>query len=150
MDLIQLLQTRSAEILSESVAAMRRANVPNYEQAGFGRAEERLKTLLALTVKSLSENDLSHVVQLAEKIARERYESGYDLQEIQTAFNVLEEAIWTHIVKEIPPEGLAHALGLLSTVLGAGKDVLATTYVSLVTKTKAPSLDLQSLFKGTQ
>ena len=150
MDLIQLLQTRSEAILSESVAAMRRANVPHYEQAGFGRAEERLKTLLALTVKSLSENDLSHVVQLAEKIARERYESGYDLQEIQTAFNVLEEAIWTHIVKEIPPEGLAHALGLLSTVLGAGKDVLATTYVSLVTKTKSPSLDLQSLFKGTQ
>ena len=150
MDLIQLLKTRSDEILSDSVAAMRRANVPHYEQAGFGTAEERLKTLLALTVRSLSENDLSHVVQLAERIARERYESGYDLQEIQTAFNVLEEASWTHIVKEVPPEGLARALGLLSTVLGAGKDVLATTYVSLVTKTKSPSLDLQSLFKGTQ
>jgi hypothetical protein len=33
-------------------------------------------------------------------------------------------------------------------VLGAGKDALARAYVSLASKSKAPTLDLQSLFSG--
>ena len=53
-------------------------------------------------------------------------------------------------MKNISPNELAESLGLISTVLGAGKDTLARTYVSLASKTKAPSLNLQSLFSGTQ
>ena len=77
-----------------------------------------------------------------------RYTAGFDLWEVQTAFNVLEEAIWVRVFKSVPPDALAEALGLVSTVLGAGKDTLARKYVSLASKTKAPSLNLQSLFSG--
>ena len=48
----------------------------------------------------------------------------------------------------MPPDELARALGLVSTVLGAAKDSLARAYVSLASQTKAPSLDLSALFKG--
>jgi hypothetical protein len=86
----------------------------------------------------------------AEGIARERFEAGFDLWEVQTAFNVLEEAIWVRILKELAPTDFAEALGIISTVLGVGKDTLARRYVSLASRSRVPTLNLQSLFTGTE
>jgi hypothetical protein len=61
---------------------------------------------------------------------------------------VLEEAIWKHIERDVPPEGLARALALVSSVLGSGKDHLARSYVSLATQTQVPALDMQALFRA--
>jgi hypothetical protein len=86
----------------------------------------------------------------AEAIARERFDSGFDLSEVQTSFNVLEETIWKRILKSLPASDYAEALGLVSTVLGAGKDTVARTYVTMASKTKTRTLNLQSLFSGTE
>ncbi len=67
---------------------------------------------------------------------------------MQTAFNVLEEAMWRTVVAATPPDQLAEAVGLLSTVLGAGKDALAAAYVSLATQHHVGSLDLTAMFQG--
>ena len=42
------------------------------------------------------------------------------------------------------------AMGIVSTTLGAAKDALASEYVSLATRTRAPSLDLSALFAGVK
>lgn len=149
MSLLSLIAARSEEILRESAASMERAHLPGYAAAGKEATEERLRTLLDLVRLSLAENDLSHVTRHAETVARQRWESGVDLSEVQTAYNVLEESIWRRVVAEAPPADLAKDLGLVATVLGAGKDVLARTWVSLAAKTRVESLDLTSLFKGT-
>ena len=48
------------------------------------------------------------------------------------------------------PSQYPEAFGLVSTVLGAGKQALATTYVALVSQNQdVHSLDLTALFKGT-
>jgi hypothetical protein len=69
---------------------------------------------------------------------------------VQTAFNVLEEVLWLRILKQFPPAEQGEALGLVGTVLGAGKDALARKYVSMATRTRTPSLNLQALFSGTE
>jgi hypothetical protein len=98
----------------------------------------------------VKEKNLGPMIAHVETVARDRFEAGFGFWEVQTAFNVLEEAIWTRILKELPPADYAEALGLISTVLGTGKDTLARRYVSLASKTKAPSLNLHSLFTGTE
>ena len=150
MDINQLLHDQSNDILSEAEAAIARARLAHYEKSGTEHTHQRLKALFTLASRAVKEKNLGPMVAHAETIARERFEAGFDLSEVQTAFNVLEEAIWVRILKNISPNDLAEALGLISTVLGAGKDTLARTYVSLASKTKAPSLNLQSLFAGTQ
>lgn len=50
------------------------------------------------------------------------------------------------ILDNIDASGLGKALGLISTVLGAGKETLALTYVSLASKSKTRTLDLSELF----
>jgi hypothetical protein len=64
------------------------------------------------------------------------------------AFNALEEAMWRCVVVAEPPDDLAEAIGLLSTVLGYGKDAVARRYLSLASKRHVPSLDLSALFGG--
>jgi hypothetical protein len=150
MNLYQLLQNRTSEIIEEAIDAMLRARAKHYEEAGREHIHQRLKALYVLTMRGVKERNLGPMVAHVETIARERFAAGYDLWEVQTAFNLLEEAIWKRILKELPAQEYAEALGLVSTVLGVGKDTLARRYVSLATKAKAPSLNMQSLFSGTE
>ncbi len=150
MTIVQFLQNRAGDILAEAYQAMARARLKSYETAGTEETRQRLKALYDLVVQGVRERNLTPMRMHAKAVAVERYESGFDLWEVQAAFNVLEEAIWLRIMKELPPKQLAEALGLVSTILGAGKDTLARTYIGLASKTHAPSLNVQSLFAGTE
>jgi hypothetical protein len=120
-------------------------DVPHYSSAGAEQVHQRLGDLL----DQLAASDVSSMVAYAERVAEERFRAGYDLVEVQVAFNALEEAAWTQVLTELQAAEYAQALGLISTVLGAGKDGLARRYVSLAAGTRAPSLDLRALFAGT-
>ena len=41
------------------------------------------------------------MVEYAQQIAKERYADKFDLQEVQSAFNMLEEVIWKTITTEM-------------------------------------------------
>lgn len=148
MDISAFLESQTNDIVEAACTAMNRTHLEHYERDGATKTRERIATLYSLAKQCVKQRNLAPVVAHAEQIAAERYTAGFDLWEVQTAFNVLEESIWVRIFKSVPPAELAETLGLISTVLGAGKDTLARKYVSLASKTKAPSLNLQSLFGG--
>ncbi len=150
MSLLELLHSQQNEILITAFETVKRSQLKNYEKAGDEHIQKRLKALFVLTVRAIKERNLGPMIAHAETIAHERFSAGFDLSEVQTAFNVLEEAIWMNILKQLPATDYAEALGLVSTVLGAGKDSLARRYVSLASQTKSTSLNLQSIFSGTE
>jgi hypothetical protein len=150
MDLYQFLHERTSEVISEAEQGIRRSHLKHYEKEGAEAIHQKLKALYVLTARAVKERNLGPMIAHADSIARERFASGFDLWEVQTAFNVLEEVVWNRILKELPPAEFAEALGLVSTVLGTGKDTLARTYVTLASKTKTPTLNLKSLFTGTE
>lgn len=149
MELTELLTTERARIVDEALAALDRSHAPHYEAAGTAVKRERLATLYDLTARAVAERNLTPLLRHAETVARERFAAGFDLTEIQTAFNVLEERIWSALVARLPQERLAEAFGLVGTALGAGKDRLAATYVASVSRGGVRSLDLSALFRGT-
>ncbi len=149
MNLVQLLEQRQTEILSQATDVMVRARLTHYEEDGATQIYGRLQKLLNLMVQSITDKDLTAIVRYAENLAQERFAAGFDLYEVQTAFNMLEAAIWRQIIQDCPPDELAEALGLASTVHGAAKDALARQYVSLASQSKLTSLNLSALFKGT-
>jgi hypothetical protein len=151
MDSLQtLLDAQAQDIVLEASDAIRRAGLRHYGAAGREVVEQRLLTLFETTRQCVAKRNLTPIVRQAEAVANERFTAGYDLTEVQLAFNVLEEAIWKHILADLEPRAYAEALGAISTVLGAGKDALARTYVSLAAQTKVPSLDLTALFTGPE
>lgn len=149
MELTELLTTERARIVDEALAALDRSHAPHYEATSAAVKRDRLATLYDLTARAVAERNLTPLLRHAETVARERFAAGFDLTEIQTAFNVLEERIWSALVAGLPQERLAEAFGLVGTALGAGKDRLAATYVSSVSRGGVRSLDLSALFRGT-
>ena len=149
MALIDLLEKHSAEIVDEALAAALAARLRHYETSGAEVTRARLQALFDLALESLRANSPAPVKAHAERVAEERFAAGYGLREVQTAFNVLEEAVWHRVMRELPPAELGRALADVSQVLGAGKDELARAYVALATHTGAPSLHLEAMFKGT-
>jgi hypothetical protein len=145
-----LLGRERAAIVGDAEAALARAHSRHYESAGEDAVRRRLEALYDHLVEAVGERDLGPMLAYAERIAEERFNAGYDLAEVQTAFNALEEATWSRAFAELEPSQLAESLGLVSTVLGAAKDALGRRYVSLATNAHAPSLDLQALFAGTE
>jgi hypothetical protein len=149
MNLIQLLDQREVEILNQAANALMREHLNHYDEAGREQNKMQLQILYDLMAHCIKERDLTAMIRYVEDLAQKRYVAGFDLREVQTAFNVLEEVIWKQIIQECSPSELGEALGLVSTVHGAAKDALASQYVSLASKTKPASLNLSALFKGT-
>lgn len=143
-----VLTDQSDIILDRSVQALQRSNERHYAQDGSDVARERLTRLLELVTTSVEQRDLVPMVDHATAVANERFDAGFDISEVQCAFHVLEEAIWDRIVNSVPHGELAESLGLVGTVLGAGRDALARTYVSRASKQHVSSLDLGALFRG--
>jgi hypothetical protein len=141
-----LTQERSA-IVSAASESVRHGRT-HYGAAGEEETERRFETLYDEVLNAVAGRDLGRIVDYARRLAAERFEAGYGLSEVQGAFNALEEAAWTTLVAGLQPQDLALSLGLVSTVLGAAKDALAREYVSLASRTHAPSLDMRALFTG--
>ncbi len=149
MDTKAFLTDNRREIVDEAEAGIRRSHPSHYARAGDHEVRRRLRVLLDLVTEAVATRDLGPVTAHAGALAVEHFDHGYDLSEVQSAFNALEEAVWSRIVARVAPTDIAEALGLVSTVLGAGKDALARTYVSLGIRARVPALDLRALFAGT-
>jgi hypothetical protein len=150
MDTAEFLTRERQTTIDAAEAALMRAHSPHYESADASEVRQRLETLFDYLLEALRGRNLGQIVAYAQQVAQERFSAGYNLSEVQTAFNALEEATWSCVFTELQPQQFAEALGLVSTILGAAKDALAREYVSLATNRHAPSLDLQALFAGRE
>ena len=149
MNLESVLVDAEPRLMDEAYAAVQRSHFAHYEAAGEQFTRQRLAQLFQLVVQAIRDRDLAAIGAYCEQVAEDRFNAGFDISEVQTAFNALEEAMWRRVIATEPKDDLVEEIGLLSTVLGFGKDALARAYVSLACKRHVPSLDLSALFQGT-
>jgi RsbT co-antagonist protein rsbRD N-terminal domain len=147
-DTTGFLAEHRAAIIECATAALSQSHVMHYQLLGPEQSRERLEALYDQMMDAAARRDLGNIVRYARNLAQERFSAGYDLSEVQTAINALEEATWKEVFSDMQPDQFAATLGLVSTILGAVKDALAREYVSLATHSHAPSLDLSKLFSG--
>jgi CBS domain-containing protein len=143
------LQEHRRAVLTAAGNALARQPMPHYSWDGDEAALRRLSALFEQLLCALDSHDLGPIVAYAERVAEERFSAGYDLSEVQVAFNALEETTWSCVLAELDASRFAEAISLISTAIGAVKDALARRYVSLATGTRVPSLDVRVLFGGS-
>jgi hypothetical protein len=148
MDTAEFLRHEREPIVDAAVAAIRLSQLDHYEASGPHEVRRRIDRLFDRLEDSIARRDLTPMVSYTSVLADERFGAGFQLSELQTAINALEEATWRRMVTLMASEDLGVALGLVSSALGAGKDALARAYVSLATRRHAPSLDVSALFSG--
>lgn len=149
MELVTALRGAEQAVVDEAFAGLQQLHVQHYEHAGEAFTRGALADLFGLVVDAIEHRDLAAVDARARELAEQRFGAGFDISEVQTAFNSLEMAMWRRAVATATPDELPEAVGLLSTVFGVAKDSLARTYVSLASHRRVPSLDLSALFQGT-
>lgn len=149
MNVAELLTRDATDLIEGATDTVLRARLGHYAARGRDEVRRYVADLYDRLVTCVASKDATAMIEHARAVAEARFAAGFDLQEVQTAINVIEETVWKRILAELPPDEFATAIGLVSTVLGMGKDALARTYVSLATSSRAPSLDLKALFRGT-
>jgi hypothetical protein len=138
VELSELFRSWEEDLVDDAVTELRHARLKHYIADGEEITRERVARFIECAMECFSLGRAEPMISHAEHIARERHASGYDLFEVQTAINVIEEALWKRILSSVEPHELAHALGMVNAIFGMSKDVLARTYVMLATNRKTP------------
>ena len=71
---------------------------------------------------------LEEIKEFMDKITGERYELGFELYEVQTAINILEESLWKNIQKYIDDDKQIAAMKQVTDILTKAKEKLAEEY----------------------
>jgi hypothetical protein len=148
VELSALFRSWEEDLVNEAVTELRHARLQHYVADGEEITRERVATFIDRALQCISLHRAEPIIEHAERIARERYASGYDLFEVQTSINVIEEALWKRILSSVGPEELAHALGMVNAIFGMSKDVLARTYVALATGRDTPREEAAQILDG--
>jgi hypothetical protein len=148
VELSELFRSWEEDLVDEALTELRHARLQHYVADGEEITRERVTRFIEKAMECFSTRAAEPMVEHAENIARERFAAGYDLFEVQTAINVIEEALWKRILSSIEPDELAHALGMVNAIFGMSKDVLARTYVSLATDTETPHKGIDEILDG--
>ncbi len=149
MELVTTLKRSESEIVKEALSNLQHSHIEHYESAGAEFTHTALEDLFDLVAAAIEQRDLEAVIAFADDIAEQRFSSGFDISEVQTAFNALETAMWRRVLAAVEPADLPESIGLVSTVFGVAKDELACRYVSLASQRDIPTLDLTARFRGS-
>jgi hypothetical protein len=148
-DVAGFLVAHRSSILERTDAEVVGRRLPHYAAAGAEEITKRLAALFDVVVTAATENRLDAALAHADRIAAERQQTGHDLSELQRAINALEEQLWHAVTEDAPADVQGHALGVVSTILGAVKDRLACAYVSRAATKPTHTLRIDELFRGT-
>lgn len=127
----ELLQTNLDKILFDATEFLSRSNLEHYNQMNVERLRAKLARLYYVARECAETNKLEPIKKYMAEITPNRYESGFELYEVQTAINILEECFWKNIVDRVDPEERMPALVKTQEILCAAKNTLAKSYLEL-------------------
>ena len=134
METSAVLASAEDQIVDEAVAALDRRDQAHHHASSPEERRRNARHLFELVVQCVHEGRAEPIIAWSRQIAADRFVAGLDIAELQGAFNVLEEVLWRHVADTLAGDQRIEALGLVSAILGAGKDALARTYLAVASR----------------
>ena len=125
-------------MVSEAVAAIERRDQAHRQAASAADRRRYVWDLFGVVVQCVREGATEPIIASSRRVAADRFAAGFDIAEIQGEFSVLEEVLWRHVVDALAVNQRIEAQRLVSTILGAGSDAVARTYVVLAGQSGSP------------
>jgi hypothetical protein len=144
----ELLRDDEPAILAEAASSL--ARLEHYRRDGQDAARRRVEALYRHVARAVLARDLDDLLAHAARIARERFEAGFELTEVEAAFATLEDAISRRALPRLPREELAWGLGLVATALAHARAELGRTFASLAPAARPGTVDLTAVFQRTE
>ena len=147
MKIEDLLRDDGTAILDEAAPSIGR--LEHYRRDGAEETRRRVEALYHHVVRAVAARDLDGLLAHAARIARERFEAGFEMSEVQSAFATLEDAISRRALAKLPLDELAWGLGLVGTALAHARGEMWRTFATLAPRDHAAGVDLTPLFHRT-
>ena len=138
METSAVLASAGDRVVGEAVAALERCHQTHYQVSSPEKRRRYVRDLFELVVQCVREGDAGPIIASCQQTAADRFEAGGDIAEIQETFNVLAEVLWRHVASTLAGDQRIETLRLVNTILGAGKDALARTYVDRASRGRSP------------
>ncbi len=135
METSAVLASAGDRVVGQALAALERCHQTHYQRSRPEESRRYMRNLFDLVVQCMREGDVSPIIASCQEIAADRFEAGFDIVEIVGTLNVLEEVLWRHVADG---DQRIETLGLVHTILGAGRDALARTYVDRASRGRGP------------
>ena len=148
MKIEDLLRDDEPAILAEAVRTT--AQLSHYRRDGEEATRRRVQALYRAVARAVRARDLDELLAHAARIARERFQGGYEQAEVEAAFATLEEAIERQALARMPKDELAWGLGLVATALGHARAELGRTFSTLAHGSRLGAVDLTSVFTRSE
>jgi methylmalonyl-CoA decarboxylase len=119
-------------VVDEALAALKER-----DQAGrlaSSRTERRrdMEHLFELIQRCVHEGHCEEIIGPSQRMAADHFANGIEIAEVQAAFTVLENVLWRQLADTLSGDDQRlETLRLINVILGAGRDAVARTYVSL-------------------
>ena len=137
METSEVLASAQDRLVDEAVSELDQRHA-RAKPTSAESSRRHLQHLFGLVVRCVSEGDAEPIIASSHELAADRFKAGFDIGEVQGEFNVLEEVLWREVADTLSGEQRIEALELLSAILGAGRDALARTYVTLAGASRSP------------
>ena len=91
-----------------------------------------MEHLFELIQRCVHEGHCEPIIGPSQRMAADHFANGIEIAEVQAAFTVLENVLWRQLADALSDDDQRlETLRLINVILGAGRDALARTYVSL-------------------
>ena len=147
-DLAVLLASAHDRVADEAVAVLGRRDQARRRGASEAELRRYVRDLSGLVAQCVREGGTEPIIVSSRQVAADRFAAGFDLAEIQGEYSALEEVLWRHVVNALPADQWIGAQRLVSTILGAGRDVVARTYVVLAGQGGSPRGEQPAVAQG--
>jgi hypothetical protein len=144
----ELLRDDELAILAEAAPSL--ARLEHYRRDGQDAARRRIEALYRHVARAVGARDLDDLLSHAGRIARERFEGGFELSEVEAAFRTLEDAISRRAIARLPHDEQAWGLALVGTALAHARAELERAFTSLAPAAHPGTVDLTAVFRRTE
>jgi hypothetical protein len=128
MTLLEMLYNKPDLILLDAMDSLGKAHLSHYDNLKPELARFRLSKLFEALVKSIETSSNVEITNFIGKISGERYELGFELYEVQTVINILEESLWKKIMIFVDEDKQISAMKQVSEILTTAKERLVIEY----------------------
>jgi methylmalonyl-CoA decarboxylase len=119
-------------VVGEALAALNERDQAGRLASSPAERRQDMEHLFELIQRCLDEGHCEPIIGPSQRMAADHFANGIEIAEVQAAFTVLENVLWRQLADALSGDDQRlETLRLINVILGAGRDALARTYVSL-------------------
>ena len=124
----EILTENEQGIIEKAAVNLGNYRLKNYEMAKLSEIEWWMGALFSALRESIKQKSMDPFLRYSENLGKLRAEKGFDLKEVQIAYNLLEEHTWEVVLERGDPKTRVQDLTQISEIVAAGKDKLTKWY----------------------